>query len=821
MTRKEGVASEVNRRADQTPVDAGAHPRPRGRPRGAKTRLLREGSGELGRHHFAFLRALLDDVDLERAWRLYLSFTGGPSDRRHFATRLRLIVAAIEHAGVARGCGSELAVALPALRALPDFAGARAGRGAGKAGHISTPDVALAPASSQPPSPNLEEWRSQYCGATGIDEDFYTEAEWLELYGEEFGEDAASGQMGAGKSGHSAALPSPALSATTHSRLAEGSPGAATPRLSKTQSKAIVEALAALERVLSREATLEDETGFWLGSGIPRDLAKVGVNSLGDLVNYINIYGFRWHRRVHRMGVVRARRLLDWLTPIAEAGGQPFNDSARRPETDLAMLRRRELASRGVTGAEPFALVPIVGGALSDALSGRQGAFRSHEANVWGAETDVQAISQWLSRYQGQTRREYTRIAERFYLWCIHVRHKALSSLQEPDLQAYQAFLAAPPADWVQERKVRREDASWRPFRGPLGRNSQRHEFTVLGSMFSDMHKNGYLRANAMANLGRTLGLLRPSIDVRRSLSERQWAFAMEVLHEKPDTPERRRLQLLLELGSTTGLRLSELATTRLKGFRRALVDGQEAWLLDVIGKGGKPRTVMVFDEIKTLLDRHHQDMNAAGLGFDSRVTKVQTANSLPTTAAGERMAGTGHVVNSSLGEDVEQALQDALQAEHQQAWRPLVGILKRPPPRRNLDRLGVPFLDREQPSQADRYGALERSAIYKTLRRFFREVAVAAAARDGAPGSADFLNASTHWLRHTFANSAVRQMQPQVLQSLLGHSDLRVTSVYVKADAVDLVRGMRAMQRAAESGPERAPRGRVSAATTTPKKAC
>jgi hypothetical protein len=54
----------------------------------------------------------------------------------------------------------------------------------------------------------------------------------------------------------------------------------------------------------------------------------------------------------------------------------------------------------------------------------------------------------------------------------------------------------------------------------------------------------------------RTLGLLKPSIDVRRSLSEHQWAFAMEVLHEKPDTPERRRLQLLLELGSTTGLAL-------------------------------------------------------------------------------------------------------------------------------------------------------------------------------------------------------------------------------------------------------------------------
>ena len=795
----EVVATEVAPTPAQVSADAGVPARRRGRPRGAKTRLLREGSGELGRHHFAFLRALLDGVDLERAWKLYLSFTGGPSDRRHFAGRLRLVVEAIERAGSTRGCVTELAVALPALRALPDFAVARTGRGTGKAGHIDPVETKHGLAPSTPPSPSLEEWRSQYCGSTGIDEDFYTEAEWLELYVEEFGEEAARGQSGAGKAGHFAAPPSPALSATTHARLVEGLPVVATSRLSAAQRKAVVEALATLERVLSREASLEDEAGFWLGSGIPRDLAKVGVKSLGDLVNYINIYGFRWHRRVPRMGVVRARRLLDWLTPIAEAGGRPFKESARRPETDLAMLRRRELAVRGVAGAEPFALVPIVDGALPDALSGRQGAFRSHEANVWGAETDVQAISQWLSRYQGQTRRDYTRIAERFYLWCIHVRRKALSSLQEPDLQAYQAFLAAPPADWVQERKVRREDASWRPFRGPLGRNSQRHEFTVLGSMFSAMHEKGYLRANAMANLGRTLGLLKPSIDVRRSLSEHQWAFAMEVLHEKPDTPERRRLQLLLELGSTTGLRLSELATTRLKGFRRELVDGQEAWLLDVIGKGGKPRTVMVFDEIKTLLEQHHQDMDAAGLGFDARVERVQAPNSLPVTAAGERMAGADHGLGDSIGEGPGQALQDALRTEHREAWRPLVGILKRPPPRRDLDRLGVPFLDREQPSQADRYGALERSAIYKALRRFFREVAVAAAARDGAPGSADFLNASTHWLRHTFANSAVKQMQPQVLQSLLGHSDLRVTSVYVKADAADLVRGMRAMQRASD----------------------
>jgi hypothetical protein len=160
------------------------------------------------------------------------------------------------------------------------------------------------------------------------------------------------------------------------------------------------------------------------------------------------------------------------------------------------------------------------------------------------------------------------------------------------------------------------------------------------------------------------------------------------------------------------GLRLSELATTRLKGFRRERVDGEDAWLLDVIGKGGKLRTVMVFDEIKALLEQHHRDMDAAGLGFDARVDRVQAPSSLPTTAAGERMAGSGQVLDSATAEPEGQALQDALREEHRNAWRPLVGILKRPPPRRDLDRLGVPFLDRQQPSQADRYGALERSAI-------------------------------------------------------------------------------------------------------------
>ncbi len=569
----------------------------------------------------------------------------------------------------------------------------------------------------------------------------------------------------------------------------------------------MIDALATLERVLAREARLDDETGFWLGAGLPRELARVGVQSLGDLVRYINLQGFRWHRTVSRLGAVRAARLVAWLVPIAQQGDQAIRDSALRPESDLARLRQRDLARAPVTdlahrpaGTDPLmpVAVPVMDVALPDALSGRDGLFRSPDTNVWGAQTDVQAIQQWLSRYYGQTRRDYARIAERFYRWCLQVRRKALSSLQEPDLQAYQAFVTAPPPDWVQPRKVRREDAAWRPFRGPLGRNSQRHEFAVLGALFTAMHDKGYLRANAMAGLGRTLGLVKPSIDVRRSLNEAQWSFAMAVLRERPDTPTRRRLQLLLELASTTGLRLSELATTRMKGFRRELVDGEPAWLLDVIGKGGKLRTVMVFDDIKALIvEQSPRGHGRRGGGVEeAAVKRVQVPNSLPDHGRG-RVYGCGQPGGSGGGGTTGHRYQDALRA------RTPAGVAA---PDRDpeapaaegviLDALGRAVRRPGAPRTGRSVRRTGRSAIYGLLRRS------SAMWRTRRPREEERAGGRVHAGLDALAASHLRQRGNQAdaaaspQRSLWGTRTCGMTSVYVKEQAADLVRGMRAMPR-------------------------
>ena len=251
MERTTGAALE-GKRAEASASDPGSplpRRRGRGRPRGSQTRLLSTGAGELGRHHFAFLRALIDGIDLEQAWKRYLAFSGGLNDRRHFASRLRQLVDVIDQAGPQRGRQSEASLVVPALRALPDFVPARGRPGAGKAGHFvghGAPAEEADQASTPPPSPPLEDWRSEYCRTTGIDEDFYTEAEWLELYVDEVGEAADLPTAGAGKAGHLAAPPSPALSATTHARLVERVESERQPRLSPTQRKAVLEALAAL-----------------------------------------------------------------------------------------------------------------------------------------------------------------------------------------------------------------------------------------------------------------------------------------------------------------------------------------------------------------------------------------------------------------------------------------------------------------------------------------------------------------------------------------------------------------------------------------------
>ena len=77
----------------------------------------------------------------------------------------------------------------------------------------------------------------------------------------------------------------------------------------------------------------------------------------------------------------------------------------------------------------------------------------------------------------------------------------------------------------------------------------------------------------------------------------------------------------------------------------------------------------------------------------------------------------------------------------------------------------------------------MSAARIYGLLKEFFRKCAKIA-----GPKSSDFLAASTHWMRHTFAHDTIAASDGQdgalsVAQALLGHADINTTMIYVKAE--------------------------------------
>jgi hypothetical protein len=229
-------------------------------------------------------------------------------------------------------------------------------------------------------------------------------------------------------------------------------------------------------------------------------------------------------------------------------------------------------------------------------------------------------------------------------------------------------------------------------------------------------------------------------------------------------------------------LRLIEICTARMGDLRQELVDGEPVWLLHVVGKGRRERDVVVFDDVKSMLDRHQLDMVQAGIGFDPRAPLRTLRSSSPALAVPPGSA-------ALLVDGRHQPQSDA-------GKRPLIGALRRPVPRWQLDANGVAVLERA-PRPGDAYGAIEPSALYQALKRLFVRAAERAPLAEPSLDEEAFRKASTHWLRHFFANNAIDDgVKAAVLRDGMGHADLRTTSVYVRAEQRALVEEMAKMRR-------------------------
>jgi len=639
----------------------------------------------LGFEHFAFMRAVLQGLDLKESWDRYLRVEGDGRDLRRIQSTVNWI-------------RDEFAAA------------ARRERRHGTARLVRMEVSGLAHA--REPLPSL----ASFAAENGLEE--FSEHEQVAAYEQAFG-------RAGGRSRRRQILVARQL-----------------------------EALHWLERLVVQPPALGDSVHAWLHPDLARLLESAGVRTLAHLVDRVNGIGQGWHAGIRALGPTKAGRVLDWLRQHEKALGCAIAPHVARPRRQLTAV------DLGAVVTPATAVRPLEKFLVPPALDGRRGLNRAPaEVCVIPADNDSQAVQLWLRAKQGSdrqslpievnqgersdqrvltnTQRAYRKEVERFLLWVVLERKKALSSVDGSDCEAYRQFMADPqPRErWCGPRARERWSPLWRPFEGPLSPAAQRHAAKVLSGFYAFLVDRGYLIANPWRATRKGISGA-PLLNTDRTLTDHQWHFVEGELAGLPKTSANRRLRLAMRLTRATGLRASELCAARVDdlsqpwGHEKAPLSIHDApWHLRVVGRGQRVRIVPVPSHLIAELSDY---LVSRGLHADPTHTYNRGAHLLGKAADMDTRA-------------------PALFAKA------------------NVATMGAK-------------SGVNAKTLYDQMVACFSACARALAKLGDKQGAAILARASTHWLRHAHAHDALRRGESlDVLQQRLGHASLTTTAQYLR----------------------------------------
>lgn len=261
-------------------------------------------------------------------------------------------------------------------------------------------------------------------------------------------------------------------------------------------------------------------------------------------------------------------------------------------------------------------------------LDGTKGTNRELTAKLQiDAKNDYDALQCWLNEYSSRstTYRTYQKEAERFLLWCIYKRQKALSSLNREDFDAFISFLddPQPREKWCAMpggRGRKRGSSTWRPFAGPLSLSAKTTAMSVIDSLFNYLVDARYLSFNPLSLMRKRQFKSHVFQEKALTLHERlldqeEWQALLQTLESWPNNTveeklEKERLQFLIAILFFLGLRIQELASHTWQAFRK--IEGQ--WWFFVIGKGSKQAKIPVNDELLRAIIRYRAFLKKAPL---------------------------------------------------------------------------------------------------------------------------------------------------------------------------------------------------------------
>lgn len=545
---------------------------------------------------FRFISAWVQGIDVRGAWEMY-QLHRGPGDMRRIRNTTRLLMDLLAGIGKRHGLPEAAVLRRDATRIASMNSGATSLTSSTVAMNSSSAAVKSAHA------PTLDQFREEL-----EDPDYYSEAELIELWQERYGSAKAgpsSNDTGSGL----ASRPQPTSEERAFQRRA---------RLVKRQ----LEALRKLEALAAAAPMPEDLVEAWLfNSETAKRLRTVGILRLGELMFFIRQHGYRWYRKVPRIGEEGAKRLVTWLQQH-EATLGPVSQTALAPLTKLDVTAVQPAPTTGVV---PFERL-VVPSTLSGATGRNRAVVEDCSIKV---SDDYGAIKAWLSMYapgidpvtreqvgNANTWRAYRKEAERLLLWSIFERHKALSDLDPLDIADYRRFLVTPGPLFVGSKSAQRWSEHWRPFEGPLKPRSRIAAETICKTMFSWLVQVGYLRHNPWAQSRG--GTKVRQLQELRSLSDHQWDLVDTWLKALPTTPANTRLRFMFRFAFVSGMRETELANARVSWLYQDAGEGGElVWNLRVIGKGEKPRELPLPERFVDELREHLVDKGHDGVFYD------------------------------------------------------------------------------------------------------------------------------------------------------------------------------------------------------------
>ena len=652
--------------------------------------------------HFAFMRAVVQGIDARASWERYLRIEGDADDRRTVRSTIQWM--------------------------RDEFAAAARREHRHGTARLVLIDVATI-AEDTPALPSLEAFARE----RGLED--FSHAEQLDAFEAEHG---SAGQR-LGRRG----------------------------RLIARQ----LEALAWLEQLVAQPPRAGDAVAAWLAPSLADRLEAAGVTTLADLVERVNGVGRRWSTSIKAIGATKAERIVEWLRDHEPTIGMSVGAHVA--------LARRALYTHELDRvvARASAVRPLEKFVVPADLDGRAGAYRRPQAQcLLAATNDYEAVLAWLRSKQGltpqqktearqrrrsrdsgeggpldwlqtlsHTQRAYRKEAERFLLWAVLDRGKALSSMTAEDCAGYREFLADPqPSNrWCAQRNRERWSPLWRPFEGPLSPRAQALAVTILGNLYAYLVDHNYLMGNPWAGVKvpKSAG---PRINAGRSFTKAQWRFVGQQAATLGDTS----VSPAAGAGTRPPLRHRAAAVGGRRGERsttcssveyppdRDDAEPLEGWLLTVVGKGLRQREVPVPAELVARLGAY-----LASRGLDADVGASANRGAFLLGKAADLPARAPQLAGGDFD--------------------PKAGIAA--------------------------------NTLYDQVKRFFADCAVVLRNSGDARGAERFEQASTHWLRHTHASHSIAAGTPvEIAQQNLGHASLATTTVYVTTEKK---RRLKAMQ--------------------------